>query len=513
MLITFLSEKMRYVLLGLLALVGISFIFFGQWTPSGPWGSTLVGTINGHDINQYEFQAQASASEVVYAFRTGRVLGRDADETIINQTWVRLLVLNAAREAGLGVPDTAIADAIKNNPLFQDEGDYSPDLFQKFLQHYLSPKRIDLGRFQEIIRDELLIQAMVDTVGGTAIVSPEEAEDTLNRLYGECQVALVRFSLKQYEKQVNPTPEDLKKFYEENASAYLTPEKRSIQYIRLALTPEQKKLEGDEHKQALEQLEERAFAFADPFLSVDPDDPTSIAPDFARTCESQGLRLYTTKPFPATESPIEGISPEQLKRVVFDLSAANPVSDYLPVEDGFMVCKLTEIIEPQPLPFESVEKDLRKTYIAQRSRERIREDVTAKRTELLKAINAGEDFAKAAKKLGLKVETPAPFAPAENLQDASKDPGALVIRFIAQRLSQGELSGFEPTDDGGLLVHLTSRTPTSEEKKSQYLPRVQQQLASRARNQILDDWLASLMLKPETKVPSQLLQSQSPSPM
>ena len=100
--ITFLHDKMKGLLLVLLAVIAISFIFFGNWTPSGAVdpASGKMGRIGGHTLTFNELVAAQRQTLLEITLETGRIPS-DNDRLIAIQTWVRLLQNQAAENAGI----------------------------------------------------------------------------------------------------------------------------------------------------------------------------------------------------------------------------------------------------------------------------------------------------------------------------------------------------------------------------------------------------------------------------
>jgi len=139
--ITFLHDKLKSLLLILLGVVGISFIFFGNWTPhGGDPASAQVGRIAGRKLTLNDFIAAQRLTLLDMTLQTGRLPAAEQGAFINLQTWLRLLQLQAANAARLETQPEQLVEAIKENPLFRKDGSYDPELFQKFSTNFLSPQ-------------------------------------------------------------------------------------------------------------------------------------------------------------------------------------------------------------------------------------------------------------------------------------------------------------------------------------------------------------------------------------
>jgi hypothetical protein len=88
MMITFLHDKLKGLLLVLLAVVGVSFIFFGNWTPKGGVdpASQSMGQINGRSLTLNEFVAAQRQSVLEITLETGRIPAAEQNE-LLNFQW------------------------------------------------------------------------------------------------------------------------------------------------------------------------------------------------------------------------------------------------------------------------------------------------------------------------------------------------------------------------------------------------------------------------------------------
>jgi len=99
--ITFLHDKMKGLLLILLAVIAISFIFFGNWTPQGvDPAAGVMGRIGGRTLSLNDFIAAQRQTLLEVTLETGR-LPSDDDRFLAIQTWIRLLQNQAAEKAGI----------------------------------------------------------------------------------------------------------------------------------------------------------------------------------------------------------------------------------------------------------------------------------------------------------------------------------------------------------------------------------------------------------------------------
>ncbi|MFH1066347.1 MAG: peptidyl-prolyl cis-trans isomerase [bacterium] len=495
--LSFLSQKLRFLLVFVLIIIGVSFIFFGSWTPSGGVrGSGVFGVVEGRKISQDEFAAAERATQVAHTFYTGRVLDLKSrhEAYLASHAWSRLVALEAARQAGISITDQQAVDAIRENPLFQEDGKYATEKLQQFFEYFLTPQGVTSERFQEIVREELAVRTFLEGLESSAVVMPAEIEEAMNRQWGAAKVSVVRFTLEEARRSLKPSDEELEAFYKEHAASYVTPERRKVEFVEFKLD---EKTSGDKRAEALSKLGEKAFDFTDKFLNVESG---AALPDFKKTATDAGLTLQASDWILQENSSLPQLQKPELARVVFELTAENPVTDYLPMPDGFVVFHLLEVQPSQPLPFQEIVTRVREDFVQQRAVQLTQEQASAFCEAARKKLAEGESWDKAVGALGRQAAGLPPFVPAEKNQLKAED--ADTISVLAPRLAVGQVSSFEPTEKGGLVVYLESRTPPSAEKKKELAPKVEEYLLEMRREQIVEEWLDSRLNSPQTRLPA-----------
>lgn len=498
--ITFLSHKLRSLMIVLLAIVGISFIFFGNWTPSGAHND-VVGKINGQTITNPAFAAALTATGLIYTLQTGRVA--EQSDALVRQAWSRLLILDAANRAGIDVSEEQAVKYIRSLPLFQNkEGKYDPAVYDLFDRNFLSPRAISVARLIEIVRDQLRFEAMVEAVSQTAFVQPSQVSKVLEQLYGPAEVSVIRFDLAQFQSQIKPTAEQLQDYYEKNKSSFQTPEKRQVQYLAFKLTPRQQKLTGKERSDAMQELGQKAFTFAQ---SLNPDTATQ-PPSFEEGAEAAN-QTVSTSPYVAAEEILLGDA--SLTLAAFNLTRTSPVSDVLEVQDGYYVFKLSGIQPAQPIPFAQVQAKVSQDFIKATAFQQISDKAVKARETLAAKLAAGADWPAALQAAGVAATDLPAFVPAEG--SPAKVTNADIVGSSARKLMPGQLSELRPTNDGVLLVYLKKRGPVDEAKRAKIEPLILAQLEEQSRYQVVGDWVLSLSHNPGTQNPRELTPQADPA--
>ncbi len=498
--LSFLSSKFRFLLIVVLIILGISFIFFDQSQRGHGESNPKVAVIEGKTIKRQDYEVALRSTSLIYTLQTGRRAEPQMERIFRAQTWNRLLILAAAKEAGISATTEQAVNFIKNHPLFKDEkGNYSPAAFQFFGRELLKPQGISEERFQEIIQNQIIFEQMLKTISSTAVVRPSEVEEAFASLYGQVTIKYVLLPEGPIRASIQPTEDELKDFYQKNQANFLSPELRKVDYVLFTLKPDQAKLPEEQKNAALKVLMQEAYRFTEPFFN---DDQT--APEFKSAAAKAGLNVQTST-FVTRKEPLLPGDPSSAKLtdLAFILYKKSPVSDFQQISNGFAVLHLAEIQVPAAVPFDKVSEEIGQLYITNKTLEQLTLKGKTLAKELQSAVASGQTWEKAAGASGLKSITVPSFSPAREAD--LKSPAADAIRFWAQRLKVGAVSEFSRSTEGGMVFFLAERKIPSDANQEQARKNLEEQIGQQRRYQILDEWISARVKKKGNNIPPDLL--------
>ena len=244
-------------LLGLTALLMIGFgVSFQGLSSAG-----AVAHVNGDPISELDFNSRYTVT-----FREKQNQDRRYDRTRAEKEGLREQVLNSmmtgkilsqkGAEMGLAVDDSALRDALTDDPRFQTDGRFDLNLYQRSLSYLRTTDR----RFEQQYREELLarpITSLLRTVGP----SESEVRARFERDENRVNVRFVQFPFEDFAAEVGEiTPADVEKwmadtadgdtriteYYEQNKrKKYDVPKQVCAQHILIksadSATPEERK--------------------------------------------------------------------------------------------------------------------------------------------------------------------------------------------------------------------------------------------------------------------------------
>ena len=198
--------------------VGTIFLVWGKGSVSGPSGNEIA-TVNGEGIKLTEFAREYSNTVNQFKAQLGENYRKIiSDEEIKKLTLQRLinrkLLLQAAREEGLKVSDSAVARAIEEIPAFQKNGKFSVELYKEFLR----ARRLTPGVFEETVREDLLIQKLLSVINNAPSVTEEEIKKFYREFFGSREFSYKLFPFSQFKPEISE--EEIKEFYEKNRELF-----------------------------------------------------------------------------------------------------------------------------------------------------------------------------------------------------------------------------------------------------------------------------------------------------
>jgi parvulin-like peptidyl-prolyl isomerase len=159
------------------ALIGTTFLVWGFRSTSGGLGPDTIATVEGQRVPYTEYQQAYQRQYQQYQ----QALGDKFDEKILERVNLktqileglvaRHLLLHEAGRLGLVIgPDELVAE-ITNMPVFSDRSGFSRERYLRALES----ARMTPERFEEGLRQDLLIRRLEQWVKGAVNVLPDEA--------------------------------------------------------------------------------------------------------------------------------------------------------------------------------------------------------------------------------------------------------------------------------------------------------------------------------------------------
>jgi len=186
-----------------------------------------VGTLGGKPVSSAEFHA---ITEEVRGFGQNRDWRRSSAE-VNREAWETSALLEVARRNGVEATDSEVAQAIRGDKSFQQNGQFSFAMYQALLrENGLSPER-----FEEFLKRRLTAMKVAGSVlsGSAAWASPMEIEQAVADMTDSYTVRVARFNQDKAEADaVKLDDEGLKKWYDENSKSLELPERTKLRMVK-----------------------------------------------------------------------------------------------------------------------------------------------------------------------------------------------------------------------------------------------------------------------------------------
>ena len=190
-----------------------------------------VGTLGGKQVSSAEFHA---ITEEIRGFGQNRDWRRSSAE-VNREAWETSALLEVARRNGIEATDSEVAQAIRGDKSFQQNGQFSFAMYQALLrENGLSPER-----FEEFLKRRLTAMKVAGSVlsGSAAWASPMEIGQAVADVTDSYTVRVARFKQDKAEADaVKLDDEGLKKWYDENSKSLELPERIRLRMVRFDAT-------------------------------------------------------------------------------------------------------------------------------------------------------------------------------------------------------------------------------------------------------------------------------------
>ncbi|MEY3171387.1 MAG: hypothetical protein RJA27_467 [Pseudomonadota bacterium] len=221
----------------ILALILIPFALFGIDSYLNQAGNNLsIAKVNGYKIALPEYNR---AIENV----RNRIMseGKKVDpamfdsfefkESVIDGLITKQLLNNDIKKSRFRITDQQLSQYIIGMPEFQKDGKFSQEIYDKVLQNnQLTPKK-----FEESIRNDLLIQQVRDGLQKLTFIPPNNLAETLKATSQQREISVAEFKTKEYMTKANIAEKDMQAFYDQNKSKFLAPEQVKAEFVVFSL--------------------------------------------------------------------------------------------------------------------------------------------------------------------------------------------------------------------------------------------------------------------------------------
>jgi peptidyl-prolyl cis-trans isomerase D len=479
----------------ILGLVIVPFAFWGIKSNFDSDSKINVAKVDGMDISQAEYRRALDRLRARVEPKTlnDPQFKQSVLDSLINQT----LLVRDAENQGYRVSDVQLAQILRDLPVFQRDGQFDPALYETLLRREgMSPREFEASVREDIIiaqvhagigeshivtqteiaalarllaQERELAHAMISAeslmtkaaVSGPDIEQYYSAHPEMFQFPEQVRVEYLRLSAADLDQGYQPTEEDLKKSYEEEAARYVIPEKRRASHILISLPAQPGE---DQSKEALAKIQDIAKQ-------------VRAGGDFGGLAKKHSADSTTAAQGGDLGEVRRGVLPKELEDAVYALKSGE-VSQPVRSTYGYHLVKLTAHTPEKRKSFAEVRKELVEVVRRRQGEERFF-DVSEKFRNLV--YEQPDSLVSAAKELGLEIRKSEWFSPAGGSGIAA-NPKVVQAAFEPGVLSQARNSdAIEISADTLVAVRVAERRPAGRKPLAEVRPQVErilkQQLA------------------------------------
>jgi len=293
----------------------------------------------------------------------------------------RYLLYDAARRMNLDVSGSEIAAQIASVSNLQENGVFSPQKYQLFLDiNRLTPEA-----YEASFARDLLLSKAIELIKSSAVVTPQEVQDNLQLLTRKAVVKVIPLSPNDFVRSLPAASEDeLLDFLEENLEMYRVPEKfrQTIAVIDPSLLEEQIQVTVEEMESwyedgEAEYTEPAAYRLKHILISLPQDasaqsisDLRIKAEDVVRKLREEEISFekavaeYSDDANSLAKGGDMGFLEEEdldrPVRIAAQELEPDEISDPVPTAKGFEIISVIEAREERLIPLSQVREDIEK---------------------------------------------------------------------------------------------------------------------------------------------------------
>jgi peptidyl-prolyl cis-trans isomerase D len=447
------------VIVMLLALTGVDAIFTGTSNKQN------AAQVNGEDITLTEL-GQAVEMQRRQLLQQ---LGRDFDASLLDEKLLREAALNGliertvllqgARDAKFAFSQQALDQLILQTPEFLVEGRFSAERFDQVIRQ-LGYTRL---QFRQMLEQEMLIGQLRAGLASSGFVTDADVEAFARLERQTRDFATLRFSADT--AAVSLSDDDVKAYYDAQASSFMTPEQVVIEYVELKKDGFFDQVEvTDEALQEAYQLEIANLAEQRQAAHILVEVGGELNEDQAKAkLEGIRQRLDQGEDFAAlakefSEDPGSaadggdlgyagpGVYDPAFEEALYAL-AEGAVSEPVRSEFGWHLIKLLGVQAPELPSFASLEEKLKRDIKSRQVEQRFVE--VAK--DLEDAAFEASDLTQPAQEMGLQVMVSEPFG-REGGEGLTANRQVLQAAFSDEVLEDGSNSSLIELDQDTVMV-------------------------------------------------------------
>lgn len=220
----------------ILALIALSFVLTGMGNYLIGGSGDYAAKVNGQQISRSQLEQavqnersrqQESLGERFSALAANEGYMQQMRQQVLAQLVDETLLDQYAQTLGLAIDDQQIKHAIFAIPAFRTDDHFDNNKYRAIINNMgLTP-----DQYAQLMRKQLLTQQLIQGIGGTGFLLPEETTRLLSVAVQQRQARLATFDITALSAKQSASDQEIQAFYQRNKNSYLAPEAFKVSYI------------------------------------------------------------------------------------------------------------------------------------------------------------------------------------------------------------------------------------------------------------------------------------------
>ncbi len=197
--------------------------------PGGDASGGNLAVVDGQPITTLQFSQAFQQAQNQYQGQIPAAMMPYLGQQVLNNLVQTQAIVDEAKKLGLTVSNAELNHFLQQNPNLFPNGQFIGD--QQYQNLVANAYNMTVPEFEEQERQQILEGKLLDLITDGLRVSPGEVRREFQLEYEKAQIAYVALTAQALQSQVQTTPAALETYFHAHASKYLTPERRSLEFI------------------------------------------------------------------------------------------------------------------------------------------------------------------------------------------------------------------------------------------------------------------------------------------
>ncbi|MFA5084867.1 MAG: SurA N-terminal domain-containing protein [Candidatus Omnitrophota bacterium] len=360
---------MKIILWGLVVIVVPAFVMWGgaSSSRSKDKGPGYVGFVDNRKVSFDELSNALSGvrSQIILSyFNQPKALNAllSNKPILAKLAWDRILMMEEVKKADIKIPDKEVIDALQRHPLFLRDGVFDERFYTYMLRNNIG---LDPRAFEEIVRENMALQKLSNSITKDAIISDEELLSEYKKEFAKIKISYILFDLKDYIDKVNIDKNAAKDFYDKNKDGIMIKSDQKGGGVDRLATFEEAKGNIEKHLKEVEArkiLKERSGEIYKKLADRIGDNGET----FGKAASRLGLEVKDTDFF-SKKDPIEATN-----NAAFIITASRglkelELSEPLEIDKGYIIFEITGKKDADEEAFAKDKEEYSKKLLAAKS--------------------------------------------------------------------------------------------------------------------------------------------------